>query len=128
GSTSFRAMPRSSSPCRRTDRGNAAHLQWRSQTLSPPQAIRLECGPVTTAPNTPLLDKVRVPADLKTLPESDLPQLASELRAELIDAVSQTGGHLGAGLGVVELTLAMHYVFDTPNDRIVFDVGHQAYP
>ena len=69
-----------------------------------------------------------MPADLKTLPESDLPQLASELRAELIDAVSQTGGHLGAGLGVVELTLAMHYVFDTPNDRIVFDVGHQAYP
>lgn len=79
-------------------------------------------------PHTPLLDKVRVPADLRKLPESDLPQLAGELRAELIDAVSQTGGHLGAGLGVVELTVALHYVFDTPNDRLIWDVGHQAYP
>ena len=83
---------------------------------------------MTPAPNTPLLDKVRVPADLKALPEGDLPQLAGELRAELIDAVSQTGGHLGAGLGVVELTVALHYVFDTPGDRIIWDVGHQAYP
>src|SRR5690606_13084412 len=64
----------------------------------------------------------------RALPENDLPQLASELRAELIDAVSQTGGHLGAGLGVVELTVALHYVFDTPADRIIWDVGHQAYP
>ncbi|WP_019169824.1 1-deoxy-D-xylulose-5-phosphate synthase [Pseudaminobacter salicylatoxidans] len=79
-------------------------------------------------PKTPLLDKVRIPADLKALPESDLPQLASELRAELVDAVSHTGGHLGAGLGVVELTVALHYVFDTPADRIIWDVGHQAYP
>ena len=79
-------------------------------------------------PKTPLLDKVRIPADLKALPESDLPQLACELRAELIDAVSHTGGHLGAGLGVVELTVALHYVFDTPADRIIWDVGHQAYP
>ncbi|CAM5511128.1 1-deoxy-D-xylulose-5-phosphate synthase [Aquamicrobium terrae] len=77
---------------------------------------------------TPLLDKVRVPSDLRKLAERDLPQLACELRAELIDAVSQTGGHLGAGLGVVELTLALHYVFDTPDDRIIWDVGHQAYP
>ncbi|MEP9370904.1 1-deoxy-D-xylulose-5-phosphate synthase [Mesorhizobium sp. KR1-2] len=83
---------------------------------------------MTLPPKTPLLDTVRIPADLKRLPESDLPQLASELRAELIDAVSHTGGHLGAGLGVVELTVALHYVFDTPDDRILWDVGHQAYP
>ena len=83
---------------------------------------------MTPTPNTPLLDKVRIPADLRALPESDLPQLAAELRAEMIDAVSQTGGHLGAGLGVVELTVALHYVFDTPDDRVIWDVGHQAYP
>lgn len=77
---------------------------------------------------TPLLDKVRIPADLRQMSESDLPQLAAELRAELIDAVSQTGGHLGAGLGVVELTVALHYVFNTPEDRLIWDVGHQAYP
>lgn len=79
-------------------------------------------------PETPLLDKVRFPPDLRALDEAQLPQLAAELRAELIDAVSQTGGHLGAGLGVVELTVALHYVFDTPDDRIIWDVGHQAYP
>ncbi|MEO5322041.1 1-deoxy-D-xylulose-5-phosphate synthase [Mesorhizobium sp. CC13] len=79
-------------------------------------------------PETPLLDKIRLPADLRALDEAQLPQLASELRAELIDVVSQTGGHLGAGLGVVELTVALHYVFDTPDDRIIWDVGHQAYP
>ena len=79
-------------------------------------------------PQTPLLDKVRVPSDLRKLAERDLQQLAFELRAELIDAVSQTGGHLGAGLGVVELTVALHYVFDTPADRIIWDVGHQSYP
>ena len=62
------------------------------------------------------------------MPESDLPQLTQELRTELIDAVSTTGGHLGAGLGVVELTVALHHVFDTPHDRIIWDVGHQAYP
>ncbi len=78
--------------------------------------------------STPLLDRVRIPADLRLLPESDLPQLAAELRAETIDAVSVTGGHLGAGLGVVELTVALHYLFDTPRDRIIWDVGHQAYP
>ena len=83
---------------------------------------------VTNSPDTPLLDRVKVPADLKQFDESQLPQLAAELRAELIDAVSQTGGHLGAGLGVVELTLALHYVFDTPDDRLIWDVGHQAYP
>ncbi|HUC71992.1 MAG TPA: 1-deoxy-D-xylulose-5-phosphate synthase [Stellaceae bacterium] len=77
---------------------------------------------------TPLLDRIDIPADLRRLPESDLRQLADELRAELIDAVSITGGHFGAGLGVVELTVALHYVFDTPNDRLIWDVGHQAYP
>jgi 1-deoxy-D-xylulose-5-phosphate synthase len=77
---------------------------------------------------TPLLDRVSTPADLRRLPEDDLRQLADELRAELIDAVSITGGHLGAGLGVVELTVALHYVFQTPRDRLIWDVGHQAYP
>ncbi|MGV2979921.1 1-deoxy-D-xylulose-5-phosphate synthase [Camelimonas sp. ID_303_24] len=80
------------------------------------------------AVETPLLDQVRIPADLRAFPESDLPQIAGELRAETIDAVSVTGGHLGAGLGVVELTVALHYVFNTPDDRIIWDVGHQAYP
>ena len=79
-------------------------------------------------PSTPLLDQIDSPADLRKLKESDLTQLADELRAETISAVSVTGGHLGAGLGVVELTVALHYVFDTPTDRIVWDVGHQAYP
>ena len=77
---------------------------------------------------TPLLDQIDVPADLRRLPESDLRAVADQLRAETISAVSVTGGHLGAGLGVVELTVALHYVFDTPRDRIVWDVGHQAYP
>jgi 1-deoxy-D-xylulose-5-phosphate synthase len=76
----------------------------------------------------PLLDQVVVPEDLRKLPESDLKQLAAELRQELVEAVSETGGHLGAGLGVVELTVALHYLFDTPRDRIIWDVGHQAYP
>jgi 1-deoxy-D-xylulose-5-phosphate synthase len=78
--------------------------------------------------DTPLLDTVRTPADLRRLEPSQLAQLADELRRETIDAVSVTGGHLGAGLGVVELTVALHYVFDTPRDRLVWDVGHQAYP
>lgn len=77
---------------------------------------------------TPLLDRVATPAQLRQLDPSDLRQLADELRQETIDAVSVTGGHLGAGLGVVELTVAIHYVFDTPYDRLVWDVGHQAYP
>jgi 1-deoxy-D-xylulose-5-phosphate synthase len=79
-------------------------------------------------PLTPLLDRVHTPADLRSLPAGDLRQLADELRAETVSAVSVTGGHLGAGLGVVELTVALHYVFDTPRDRLVWDVGHQAYP
>jgi len=83
---------------------------------------------LSSNPATPLLDRVKIPADLRALAESELRQLADELRAEVIDAVSQTGGHLGAGLGVVELTVALHYVFNTPEDRIIWDVGHQAYP
>ncbi|MEX0320062.1 MAG: 1-deoxy-D-xylulose-5-phosphate synthase [Ruegeria sp.] len=79
-------------------------------------------------PNTPLLDLVNRPADLKQFSDAQLTQLASELRAETVSAVSVTGGHLGAGLGVVELTVALHAVFDTPRDKIVWDVGHQCYP
>jgi 1-deoxy-D-xylulose-5-phosphate synthase len=79
-------------------------------------------------PLTPLLDQITAPRDLKGLSRDDLRQLADELRSEVIDAVSVTGGHLGAGLGVVELTVALHAVFDTPNDRLIWDVGHQAYP
>ena len=77
---------------------------------------------------TPLLDRVNLPSDLKNLSPEQLRQLADELRHETIDAVARTGGHLGAGLGVVELTVALHYVFDTPADRLIWDVGHQAYP
>src|SRR5712691_8308377 len=77
---------------------------------------------------TKLLDAIHVPADLRRLKENELRELADELRAETISAVSVTGGHLGAGLGVVELTVALHYVFDTPRDRLIWDVGHQAYP
>ena len=77
---------------------------------------------------TPLLDRVTTPADLRRLSRGELRRLADELRAETIEAVSVTGGHLGAGLGVVELTVALHYVFDTPRDRLIWDVGHQAYP
>ncbi|NRP71387.1 1-deoxy-D-xylulose-5-phosphate synthase [Ensifer psoraleae] len=84
--------------------------------------------PTNPMPATPLLDQVKFPDDLKKIDEKDLPQLARELRAEMIDAVSRTGGHLGAGLGVVELTIAIHKIFDTPHDRLIFDVGHQCYP
>src|SRR5678809_1710102 len=79
-------------------------------------------------PETPLLDTVQLPADIRVLSKDQLPQLADELRQETISAVSVTGGHLGSGLGVVELTVAVHYVFDTPRDRLIWDVGHQAYP
>src|SRR4051795_5345153 len=77
---------------------------------------------------TPLLDTIQSPADLRRLDEKDLRQVADELRAETVSAVAVTGGHLGAGLGVVELTVALHYLFDTPRDRLIWDVGHQAYP
>ncbi|QUS36118.1 1-deoxy-D-xylulose-5-phosphate synthase [Falsirhodobacter algicola] len=81
-----------------------------------------------TRPTTPILDRVTIPADMKRLTDRELRQLADELRAETIDAVSVTGGHLGAGLGVVELTVALHAVFDTPKDKLIWDVGHQCYP
>ncbi|MGQ8633167.1 1-deoxy-D-xylulose-5-phosphate synthase N-terminal domain-containing protein, partial [Agrobacterium sp. DKPNP3] len=83
---------------------------------------------MTGMPQTPLLDRVNFPSDLKEIDDRDLPELARELRDEMIDAVSKTGGHLGAGLGVVELTIAIHKVFNTPEDRLIFDVGHQCYP
>src|SRR5215468_1083194 len=83
---------------------------------------------VNTPSKSPLLDQVVTPDDLRRLPEKQLRQLADELRQETIDAVAVTGGHLGAGLGVIELTVALHYVFTTPEDRLVWDVGHQAYP
>jgi len=83
---------------------------------------------LSEASKYPLLDRVRFPSDLKNLSPDQLRQLADELRGETIDAVAKTGGHLGAGLGVVELTIALHYVFDTPGDKLIWDVGHQAYP
>ncbi|WP_281175521.1 1-deoxy-D-xylulose-5-phosphate synthase N-terminal domain-containing protein, partial [Muricoccus aerilatus] len=79
-------------------------------------------------PRTPLLDRVLVPSDMRNLSAEQLRQLADELRAETVEVVSTTGGHLGASLGVVELTVALHAIFDTPNDRLIWDVGHQAYP
>ncbi|HTN30286.1 MAG TPA: 1-deoxy-D-xylulose-5-phosphate synthase [Pseudomonas sp.] len=79
-------------------------------------------------PATPLLDRAATPAELRRLSEAELEQLANELRQELLYTVGQTGGHFGAGLGVIELTIALHYIFDTPDDRLVWDVGHQAYP
>jgi 1-deoxy-D-xylulose-5-phosphate synthase len=83
---------------------------------------------MTDRPATPLLDKIAYPDDLRRLRPEQLRQVADELRAETISAVSVTGGHLGAGLGVVELTVALHYVFNTPGDRLIWDVGHQCYP
>lgn len=83
---------------------------------------------MTASSKTPLLDQIHTPADLRNFSEKDLRLIADELRQETIDAVSVTGGHLGAGLGVVELTVALHYLFDTPHDRLIWDVGHQCYP
>ena len=83
---------------------------------------------MTQRPNTPLLDTVTTPADMKRFSDQELRRLSDELRAETVSAVSETGGHLGAGLGVVELTVALHAVFDTPKDRIIWDVSHQTYP
>ena len=95
------------------------------------QSCEIEAADVVHAPGkplTPLLDTIKIPEDLRKLSPEQLPQLADELRAETIDTVSVTGGHLGAGLGVVELTTALHYVFNTPEDIVIWDVGHQAYP
>ncbi|MFZ0606406.1 MAG: 1-deoxy-D-xylulose-5-phosphate synthase N-terminal domain-containing protein, partial [Xanthobacteraceae bacterium] len=83
---------------------------------------------MTVSSKTPLLDQIKTPQELRRLAPAQLRQFADELRRETIDVVAVTGGHLGAGLGVIELTVALHYVFDTPNDRLIWDVGHQAYP
>ena len=83
---------------------------------------------MNTSSKTPLLDRITDPAQLRSLTRDELKQLADELRQETIDVVSVTGGHLGAGLGVVELTVALHRVFDTPSDKLIWDVGHQSYP
>ena len=74
------------------------------------------------------LNNINFPSDIRKLSENDLQKVSDEVRKEMIRAVSETGGHLGAGLGVVELTVALHYVFDTPNDKLIWDVGHQSYP
>ena len=74
------------------------------------------------------LDNINFPSDLRKLSEKDLQKVSDEVRKEMISAVSETGGHLGAGLGVVELTVVLHYIFNTPNDKLIWDVGHQAYP
>ena len=96
------------------------------------QECEIEAAEVQTLtagrPQTPLLDTINTPQDLRKLKPGDLHQVAQELRNETVDAVSVTGGHLGAGLGVVELTVALHYVFNTPDDIVIWDVGHQAYP
>ncbi|MGC1542267.1 MAG: 1-deoxy-D-xylulose-5-phosphate synthase N-terminal domain-containing protein, partial [Xanthobacteraceae bacterium] len=83
---------------------------------------------MTVSSKTPLLDQIKTPEELRRLEPNQLRQVADELRRETIDAVAVTGGHLGAGLGVIELTVALHYVFNTPADRLIWDVGHQAYP
>ncbi|MCE8422160.1 1-deoxy-D-xylulose-5-phosphate synthase, partial [Rhodovulum sulfidophilum] len=82
----------------------------------------------TPRPETPLLDRVCCPADMKALSDAELERLADEVRSEVISVVAETGGHLGSSLGVVELTVALHAVFNTPTDKLVWDVGHQCYP
>ncbi len=104
-----------------SDKGNETDRTG-SQGGAPAEALG------NSRPATPLLDRVRTPADLKTLSDAELGQLARELRAEVISTVSETGGHLGASLGVVELTVALHAVFESPRDKIIWDVGHQCYP
>jgi 1-deoxy-D-xylulose-5-phosphate synthase len=99
-----------------------------SAFVDDPQIVGYREVKMTQRLSTPLLDRVNVPSDLRAFTREELGQLADELRAETIDAVSTTGGHLGAGLGVVELTVAVHHVFDTPRDRLIWDVGHQTYP
>src|SRR5690606_25270309 len=111
--------------------GSESHFISRllpSSGLEPKSRIRTPTKEPRLAekPHTPLLDTIKTPADLRALPREQLRQLADEVRTEMVDAVSVTGGHLGAGLGVVELTVALHAVFDTPHDRIIWDVGHQA--
>src|SRR3954469_816362 len=123
------ALPRAgliSGPCAAVTRPGASYLH--RINIRQKRAIGVERPAMSDRPDTPLLDQVATPEDLRRLQRDQLRQLADELRAETISAVSVTGGHLGAGLGVVELSVALHYVFDTPRDRLVWDVGHQAYP
>ena len=92
---------------------------------------RMQTAPKPTSPShasISVLSRVNIPADIKGLKDSEIKQLADEVRAHVIESVAQTGGHLGAGLGVVELTTALHAVFDTPKDKLIWDVGHQCYP
>ena len=96
--------------------------------MSETQSDEAQSQAIELTPSRALLDRIHGPADLRQLPLEDLQTLADQVRAEMIEAVSHTGGHLGAGLGVVELTVALHYVFDTPHDRLIWDVGHQSYP
>lgn len=106
-------------------------MRFGTNNADPPHALydsAYEAIEVTLPAKTALLDRIRIPADLRRIDDRELPQLATELRAAMIDSVSKTGGHLGAGLGVVELTIAIHKVFNTPEDRVIFDVGHQCYP
>ncbi len=112
-------------PCFAT--GSALFLAFSSHSSSKPDP-KPELTLSMSRPVTPLLDQIRSPQDLRRLSDAELARVADELRAETIWVVSQTGGHLGAGLGVVELTVALHAVFDTPRDRLIWDVGHQAYP
>src|SRR5262245_4090596 len=112
-----------------TTRPRGGHAQGKGTPRGHARAHECNEGQLMTVPcKTPLLDRVRHPADLRNLSTEQLKQLAAELRAETIDAVSVTGGHLGASLGVVELTVALHSVFDTPHDRLIWAVGNQAHP
>jgi 1-deoxy-D-xylulose-5-phosphate synthase len=113
-------MSRASSSNARTDRADPEPKPNASLTTGVPA--------VSAPPTTPLLDRIADPSGTRALTMAELEQLSGELRAEMIDAVSRTGGHLGAGLGVVELTVALHHVFNTPDDRLIWDVGHQCYP
>ena len=113
--------------CRRRPCGRPFRCASPKPAFDPRPALKMKSPPMSED-LTPLLDTIDVPEDLRRLQPKQLRQLADELRQETISAVSITGGHLGAGLGVVELTVALHYVFDTPRDRLIWDVGHQAYP
>src|SRR5713101_178578 len=104
------------------------HYMQRSHYQSGPRRYKLRQMAEIPPSKYPLLETIDIPADLRRLPQPKLPALAAELRAFLIHSVSTRGGHFAAGLGTVELTIALHYVFDTPRDRLVWDVGHQAYP
>src|ERR1700722_5889067 len=109
--------------------GLGANLQHRAQAVATGVVPQYKLPPMSAPSESyPLLESIDTPADLRRLPAAKLAELAEELRRFLIHSVSTRGGHFAAGLGTVELTIALHYVFDTPYDRLVWDVGHQAYP